>query len=110
MSEDVEATLNEMLLMSENILRTIEEVRKADNRKRELEAALIEATLNKKSDKEIVEELENIEASLSEVEEKLKTQLKELSKKMEVIKDIYNNRIRESVGEIREITRAGKNA
>jgi len=109
MREDAEATLNEMLLISENILRTIEEVRKADNRKRELEAALIEATLNKKSDKEITQELENIEASLSEVEEKLKTQLKELSKKMAAIKDIYNNRIKESIGEIREIARTGKN-
>lgn len=109
MNESVETTLNEMLLMSENILQSIEEVRKADNRRRELEAALVEAALNKKRDKEITRELENIEALLSEVEEKLKTQLKELSKKMDSIKDIYNKRIKESVGEIREIARSAKN-
>ncbi len=110
MNVDVKTRLNEMLLITENILRTIEEIRKADNRKRELEAALIEATLNRKGSGNIEKELEEIDNMLKDVEEKLRVQLKELDKRMEELRRVYNERVKESVGEIREIAKVQANA
>ncbi len=109
MTADLNQALDKLILSCENVLRSIDEARKADNRRRELESALIEITLNHKEDRQITKEMEELDKKLVDIENDIKKRIKELSKRLESVKNAYNERVKKGVGEIRELVRPGKN-
>ncbi|MCD6478917.1 MAG: hypothetical protein J7L44_03465 [Candidatus Diapherotrites archaeon] len=109
MTADLNQALDELIMGCENVLRSIDEARKADNRKRELESALIEMALNQKEDEHVTKELEELDKTLAKLEGDIKKRVMEISKRLECVKDVYNERIKEGIGEIKEIARPGRN-
>jgi seryl-tRNA synthetase len=109
MTADLSQTLDELILGCENVLRSIDEARKADNRRKEFESALIEIALNQKDDKQITKEMKELDKKLTDLENDIKKRIKELSDQLDSVKNVYNERIKEGIGEIKEIARPGKN-
>jgi|GEM_PF-2693062 len=110
MPEDFIKELNELLVQTENVLHSIDEIRRANNRRAELESELIEITLNqKKDDSKITQEIQMVDAIIEGLKSDIKNKLQALSNGFETLKAAYNERMKETTGEIKEIVGAEKN-
>lgn len=109
MSEDFISTISDLILQSENILRAISELRKADNRRKEIESELIESAMNKREDPRILHEAEIVDAVISDLRKDITARVVTLSESMEKLKAKYNERFKGSIGEFKDLGRGGKN-
>ena len=107
MSEDLNKELNDAIMKCEDILRNIGEARSTVNRKRELESALIEVALNQKGDEQITKEMQKIDGTLADLENTIKEDVNKLADQLDLLKDSYNERTEEKIGDIKEIVRPG---
>ncbi|MCX8189726.1 MAG: hypothetical protein N3F05_00660 [Candidatus Diapherotrites archaeon] len=109
MSEEFIDIISDLILQSENILRSISELRKADNRRKEIESELIESAMSKREDPRILHEADIIDAVISDLRKDIINRIITLSESMDKLKTKYNERFKNSIGEFKDLGHGDKN-